>query len=229
MTISSMTIITFLTNNKVLVEGRANSRAAILNRPSSLNAINISMVARLKRLYESWEENSDLGFLIMKGSGRAFCSGTDVVNLYQLINDGKVEECKNFIDSLYRFVYLMGTYVKLHVAILDGITMGAGGGISLPGMFKLVTDRTVFSHPETQLGFHPDAGASYYLSRLPGYLVLGLSWKRHMCCGSVGLGFGMLRRRITTAVGVDNTFRRKFDREEFLELAREREEKRKAL
>ncbi|KAK9699882.1 hypothetical protein RND81_08G201600 [Saponaria officinalis] len=156
--------------DQVLVEGRANSRAAILNRPSSLNAINISMVARLKRLYESWEENSDLGFLIMKGSGRAFCSGTDVVNLYQLINDGKVEECKNFIDSLYRFVYLMGTYVKPHVAILDGITMGAGGGISLPGMFKLVTDRTVFSHPETQLGFHPDAGASYYLSRLPGYL-----------------------------------------------------------
>ncbi|PPD69923.1 hypothetical protein GOBAR_DD33199 [Gossypium barbadense] len=56
------------------------------------------------------------------------------------------------------------------VAILDGITMGCGGGISLPGMFRLVTDKTVFSHPETQLGFHPDAGASFYLSRLPGYL-----------------------------------------------------------
>ncbi|KAH9605934.1 hypothetical protein KSS87_004117 [Heliosperma pusillum] len=135
---------------QVLVEGRANSRAAILNRQSSLNAINTSM-----------------------GNGRAFCSGADVVSLYQLINDGKVDECKNFLDTLYRFVYLLGTYAKPHVAILDGITMGAGGGISLPGMFKLVTDKTVFSHPETQLGFHPDAGASYYLSRLPGeYLAL---------------------------------------------------------
>ncbi|XVF35676.1 hypothetical protein REPUB_Repub18cG0166800 [Reevesia pubescens] len=56
------------------------------------------------------------------------------------------------------------------VAILDGITMGCGGGISLPGMFRLVTDKTVFANPETQLGFHPGAGASFYLSRLPGYL-----------------------------------------------------------
>lgn len=159
-----------IVEDQVLVEGRANSRAAILNRPSSLNAISTSMAGRLKRLYESWEENSDLGFIIMKGNGKAFCSGADVVNLYQLINEGKVEECKNYFDTLYRFVYLMGTYVKPHVAILDGITMGAGAGISFPGMFRLATDRTVFSHPETQLGFHPDAGASFFLSRLPGYL-----------------------------------------------------------
>ncbi|RVW23512.1 3-hydroxyisobutyryl-CoA hydrolase-like protein 2, mitochondrial [Vitis vinifera] len=72
----------------VLVEGRAKSRAAILNRPSDLNALTIPMVARLKRLYESWEENSDLGFVIMKGSGRALCSGGDVVALNQLINEG---------------------------------------------------------------------------------------------------------------------------------------------
>ncbi|XP_021735748.1 3-hydroxyisobutyryl-CoA hydrolase-like protein 2, mitochondrial [Chenopodium quinoa] len=156
--------------DQVLVEGRANSRAAILNRPSSLNAISTSMASRLKRLYESWEENSDLGFIIMKGNGKAFCSGADVVSLYQLINEGKVEECKSFFVTLYRFVYLMGTYVKPHVAILDGTTMGAGAGISLLGMFRVATDRTVFSHPETQLGFHPDAGASFFLSRLPGYL-----------------------------------------------------------
>lgn len=156
--------------DQVLVEGRANSRSTILNRPDSLNAITTSMVARLKKLYESWEENSDIGFIIMKGSGRAFCSGADVVDLYQLINEGKLEECKKFFDTLYKFVYLMGTYVKPHVAILDGITMGAGAGISLPGMFRLVTDKTVFSHPDTQLGFHPDAGASFYLSRLPGYI-----------------------------------------------------------
>ncbi|KNA21788.1 hypothetical protein SOVF_039650 [Spinacia oleracea] len=156
--------------DQVLVEGRSNSRAAILNRPSSLNAISTSMAGRLKRLYESWEENSDLGFIIMKGNGKAFCSGADVVSLYQLINEGKVEECKSFFNTLYRFVYLMGTYVKPHVAVLDGTIMGAGAGISFPGMFRVATDRTVYSHPETQLGFHPDAGASFFLSHLPGYL-----------------------------------------------------------
>ncbi|XP_040968925.1 3-hydroxyisobutyryl-CoA hydrolase-like protein 2, mitochondrial isoform X2 [Gossypium hirsutum] len=156
--------------SSVLVEGRAKSRAAILNRPSALNALTASMAARLKRLYESWEENPDIGFVLMKGNGRAFCSGVDTVAPHRLLNEGKVYECKRFFETLYKFVYLQGTYLKPHVAILDGITMGCGGGISLPGMFRLVTDKTVFSHPETQLGFHPDAGASFYLSRLPGYL-----------------------------------------------------------
>lgn len=156
--------------DQVLVQGRAKSRAAILNRPSALNSLTTSMVARLKRLYESWEENPDIGFVLMKGSGKAFCSGADVVALHQLIEQGKAEECKSYFETLYKFVYLQGTYLKPHVAILDGFTMGSGAGISLPGMFRLVTDRTAFSHPEVLMGFHPDAGASFYLSRLPGYL-----------------------------------------------------------
>ncbi|KAI3454011.1 hypothetical protein Pfo_010674 [Paulownia fortunei] len=161
----------YLQQEEVLVEGRANSRTAILNRSSALNAITASMAARLNRLYESWEENSDIGFVMMKGgSHRPFCSGTDVVALHRLLNEGKTEECKAFFESLYKFVYVLGTYLKPHVAIMDGIVMGGGAGISLPGMFRVVTDRTVFSAPEVQIGFHPDAGASYYLSRLPGYL-----------------------------------------------------------
>nr|GMD44336.1 3-hydroxyisobutyryl-CoA hydrolase-like protein 2, mitochondrial [Ipomoea batatas] len=164
---------------QVLVEGRAKSRAAILNRPSALNSLTSSMVARLNRLYNSWEENSEIGFVVMKGSDQAFCSGADVVTLHQLINEerlnndlsaGKVEECKIFFQTLYNFVYLLGTYLKPNVAILDGVTMGSGAGIALPGMFRVATDRTVYSSPESQIGFHPDGGASYYLPRLPGYL-----------------------------------------------------------
>ncbi|XP_050366116.1 3-hydroxyisobutyryl-CoA hydrolase-like protein 2, mitochondrial [Argentina anserina] len=154
----------------VAVEGRIKSRAAILNRPSALNALNTAMVSRLKRLYESWEDNPDIGFVLMKGNGRAFCSGADAVTLYQLVSQGNVEECTKYFETLYKFVYIQGTYLKPHVAILDGITMGAGAGISLPGMFRVVTDKTVFCNPEAQIGFHPDAGASYYLSHLPGYL-----------------------------------------------------------
>ncbi|WCJ30393.1 3-hydroxyisobutyryl-CoA hydrolase-like protein 2 mitochondrial [Euphorbia peplus] len=156
--------------NQVLVEGRANSRASLLNRPSSLNALTDPMVARLTRLYESWEENPDIGFVLMKGNGKAFCSGADVVSLTELLNEGRLEECKSFFRKLYKFAYIQATYLKPHVAILDGYTMGCGAGISLPGMFRVVTDKTFFAHPEAQLGFHPDAGASYYLSRLPGYL-----------------------------------------------------------
>lgn len=156
--------------DQVLVEGRAKSRAAVLNRPSALNSLTSSMVSRLNRLYNSWEENSEIGFVLMKGNNRAFCSGADIVMLHQLINEGKHEECKIFFQSLYNFIYLLGTYLKPHVAILDGITMGSGAGIAFPGMFRIATDRTVYSSPEAQIGFHPDGGASYYLPRLPGYL-----------------------------------------------------------
>ncbi|VVB10757.1 unnamed protein product [Arabis nemorensis] len=154
----------------VLVEGKAKSRAAILNRPSSLNALSAPMVGRLNRLYESWEENPAISFVLMKGSGKTFCSGSDALPLYHSINEGNTEECKHFFENLYKFVYLQGTYLKPNIAIIDGFTMGCGGGISIPGMFRVATNKTVLAHPEVQIGFHPDAGASYYLSRLPGYL-----------------------------------------------------------
>ncbi|CAN1330787.1 3-hydroxyisobutyryl-CoA hydrolase-like protein 2, mitochondrial [Linum perenne] len=158
--------------DQVLVQGRAKSRAAILNRPDSLNALTPPMVARLMRLYESWEENPSIGFVLMKGGGKkAFCAGADVVTLREMVDDGKVEECKRYFETLYKYIYLQATYLKPHVAILHGVTMGCGAGISVPGMFRLVTDKTVFANPEAQIGFHPDAGASFYLSRLPGYLI----------------------------------------------------------
>ncbi|XP_020263756.1 3-hydroxyisobutyryl-CoA hydrolase-like protein 2, mitochondrial [Asparagus officinalis] len=156
--------------NQVLVEGKASARAAILNRPNSLNALTSNMGIRLKKLYESWEDNADIGFVMMKGSGRAFSAGGDVISLYHLINQGKFEECKDLFRNIYSFIYTLGTYLKPHVAVLDGITMGGGGGISVPGTFRIATDKTVFSTPEIHIGFHPDAAASFYLSHLTGYV-----------------------------------------------------------
>ncbi|XP_021683310.2 3-hydroxyisobutyryl-CoA hydrolase-like protein 1, mitochondrial isoform X3 [Hevea brasiliensis] len=157
-------------DNQVLVEGKACSRTAILNRPSALNALNTSMGARLLKLYRSWEDNPDIGFVVMKGSGRAFCAGGDIVSLYHLINQGKLEDCKEFFRTVYSFIYELGTYLKPHVAILDGITMGGGAGVSIPGTFRVATNKTAFATPETLIGFHPDAGASFFLSHLPGHL-----------------------------------------------------------
>ncbi|GLT39588.1 hypothetical protein SLA2020_137710 [Shorea laevis] len=156
--------------NQILVEGKGNSRTAILNRPSVLNALSTNMGARLHKLYSSWEEDPHIGFVLMKGSGRAFCAGGDIVSLYHLINEGKVEECKEFFRTLYSFIYHLGTYLKPHVALLNGITMGGGAGVSIPGTFRVATGRTVFATPESQIGFHPDAGASFHLSHLPGHL-----------------------------------------------------------
>ncbi|CAM8943170.1 unnamed protein product [Rhodiola kirilowii] len=77
-------------DNQVLVGGNAHSRVAILNRPSVLNALNTTIGARLHQLYKSWEEDGNVGFVMLKGAGKAFCAGGDIVGLYHLINQGKV-------------------------------------------------------------------------------------------------------------------------------------------
>uniref|UniRef100_A0A6M2F2R1 3-hydroxyisobutyryl-CoA hydrolase n=1 Tax=Populus davidiana TaxID=266767 RepID=A0A6M2F2R1_9ROSI len=176
--------------NSVLVERGTNSRVVILNRPHVLNALTAPMGHRLAKLYESWENDPLVDFIVLKGNGRAFCAGGDVVRLYRLINEGKIEECKDCFRTFYSFVFLLSTYVKPHVAILDGITMGGGAGISVHGSFRIATDKTVFATPEVLIGLHPDAGASYYLSRLPGCLgeYLGLtgdtlSGEEMLACG----------------------------------------------
>ncbi|KAL8495518.1 hypothetical protein ACS0TY_019603 [Phlomoides rotata] len=157
-------------DNLVLVEDKAGSRTAILNRPTSLNAINTSMVARLQKLYKIWEDDPDIRFVALKGGGRAFSAGGDIISLYSLIKEGRLEDGKQFFWTIYSFIYFLGTYLKPHVALLNGITMGGGAGISIPGTFRVATDKTIFATPETLIGFHPDAGASFYLSHLPGYL-----------------------------------------------------------
>ncbi|KAL3348825.1 hypothetical protein AABB24_022136 [Solanum stoloniferum] len=128
--------------NTVLVEGKASSRTAILNRPHVLNAINYSIASRLMKLYKSWEDDPDIGFVVLKGNDRAFSAGGDIVSLYNLLKQGNFQDCKEFCWTMYSLVYVVGTYLKPHV----------------------------FATPETLIGYHPDAGASFYLSRLPGYL-----------------------------------------------------------
>ncbi|KAL8142227.1 hypothetical protein V2J09_015259 [Rumex salicifolius] len=157
-------------DNELLVEGKGHCRTVILNRPSALNALNGSMGTQLQKLYKTWEDDPNIGFVMMKGSGRAFCAGGDIVNIYRQMQEGKLEECKEFFRECYTFMYILGTYMKPNIALLNGITMGGGGGISVPGMFRVATEKTVFANPETLIGFHPDAAASFYLSHLPGHL-----------------------------------------------------------
>ncbi|KAJ6722674.1 3-HYDROXYISOBUTYRYL-COA HYDROLASE-LIKE PROTEIN 1 MITOCHONDRIAL [Salix koriyanagi] len=177
--------------NQVLVEDKANSRSAILNRPTALNALNTNMGAKLLEFYKAWEKDSNVGFVTLKGSGRAFSAGGDIVNLYHLMNQGKWEACRDFFGTLYTFIYVLGTYLKPHVAILNGITMGGGTGVSIPGTFRLATDKTVFSTPETLIGFHPDAGASFFLSHLPGHLGEYLALTGEMLNGAEMIACGL--------------------------------------
>ncbi|XP_057548306.1 3-hydroxyisobutyryl-CoA hydrolase-like protein 1, mitochondrial isoform X2 [Amaranthus tricolor] len=178
-------------NHEVLIEAKSHCRTAILHRPSSLNSLSTSMGAMLQKYYKCWEDDPNVGFVMMKGSGKAFCAGGDIVTLYHQISEGKIEDCKELFRTLYTFIYMLGTYLKPHVALLNGITMGGGGGVSIPGTFRVATDKTVFATPETMIGFHPDAGASFYLSHLPGHIGEYLALTSESISGAEMLACGL--------------------------------------
>ncbi|XP_076956250.1 3-hydroxyisobutyryl-CoA hydrolase 1-like [Bidens hawaiensis] len=151
--------------SQILVKQSSNARTIILNRPEQLNVTSLEMASRLLELFRAYEEDPSVKLIIVKGEGRAFCAGGDVT---AFINGGW-KQGAIFFQKAYTIDYLSATYTKVQVSLLRGIVMGGGAGLSLHGRFRVVTDNTVFAMPETALGSFPDVGASYFLSRLPGF------------------------------------------------------------
>jgi 3-hydroxyisobutyryl-CoA hydrolase len=109
--------------------------------------------------------------VIIKGAGpKAFCAGGDV----RSVVEGPLDKGINFFRKEYRMNELIGSYRKPYIAIIDGITMGGGVGLSVHGKYRVATERTLFAMPETAIGLFPDVGGGHFLSRLPGKLGLYL-------------------------------------------------------
>ncbi|KAG7568882.1 ClpP/crotonase-like domain superfamily [Arabidopsis thaliana x Arabidopsis arenosa] len=155
--------------SQVLVEEKSSVRILTLNRPKQLNALCFNMISRLLQLFLAYEEDPSVKLVILKGQGRAFCAGGDVPPVVNNIVQGKWRLGADFFRDQYTLNYVMATYSKPQVSILNGIVMGAGAGVSIHGRFRIATENTVFAMPETALGLFPDVGASYFLSRLPGF------------------------------------------------------------
>ncbi|XP_023639334.1 probable 3-hydroxyisobutyryl-CoA hydrolase 2 isoform X2 [Capsella rubella] len=156
-------------NSQVLVEEKASVRILTLNRPKQLNALSSNMISRLLQLFRAYEEDPSVKLVILKGQGRAFCAGGDVPPLVRDALQGNWRLASDYFKNAYTLNYVLSTYRKPQVSILNGIVMGGGAGISIHGRFRVATENTVFAMPETALGHFPDVGASYFLSRLPGF------------------------------------------------------------
>ncbi|KAL8542549.1 hypothetical protein ACS0TY_003428 [Phlomoides rotata] len=127
------------------------------------------MVSRLLELFLAFEEDPSVKLIILKGKGRAFCSGGDVAAVVREINQGNWKSGANYFRKEFTMNYVIATYSKAQVSILNGIVMGGGAGVSIHGRFRIATENSLFAMPETALGLFPDIGASYFLSRLPGF------------------------------------------------------------
>lgn len=148
-----------------------------LNRPRALNALSHGMVTSLWRQLQAWAVDADINAVLIEGEGeKAFCAGGDVRALYESRVSGATRHRDFFVDE-YRLDYLIHRYPKPYVALMDGIVMGGGMGLSQGASLRIVTDRTKLAMPETGIGLFPDVGASWFLGHIAPTLAryLGLT------------------------------------------------------
>lgn len=175
----------------VLVERRGRLGHIILNRPQAMNALTRGMVNTLAHALDDWEADDGVATVLVSGAGdRGLCAGGDIVSMYRDALAGGGETAR-FWAVEYRLNARIARYSTPYVAFMDGVVLGGGIGVSAHGAYRVVTERTRFGMPEVGIGFVPDVGGSYLLSRAPGELGTHLAMTGGMGTGAdaIALGF----------------------------------------
>ena len=146
-----------------------------LNRPKALHALTTNMCRLMTEALVAWIDDSKVRLVLIDHAGeRGFCAGGDIRMLAESgAGDGKL--AREFFFTEYRLNALLHDYPKTLVAIMDGVTMGGGVGLSRPCRFRVATERTTFAMPETGIGLFPDVGGGWYLSRMSDHIGLWLA------------------------------------------------------
>ena len=173
---------TSICNGEILVEVRNHVAYLTLNRPQALNALSLDMLHAMRALFDQWAVDPSIYAVISRGAGdKAYCAGGDVRGLYNSATGLGPRMHEDFFITEYTLNYQMHRLLKStgkpYLAMMDGIVMGGGMGISQGATFRLVGERTKMAMPETKIGLFPDVGGTYFLSRATGAsgLYLGLT------------------------------------------------------
>jgi enoyl-CoA hydratase/carnithine racemase len=148
-----------------------------LTRPAALNSLTYRMIRALTAALEAWRADTSVALVVVRSKGRAFSAGGDLMLVYHA--DRKNPPVDFFADE-YRLNAMIDAYPKPYVALIDGIVMGGGVGVSFHGSHRVLTENAVFAMPEVGIGFFPDVGGSHLLSDLGGCfgMYLGLTGNR---------------------------------------------------
>ncbi len=156
-----------MTQPEILFHRHHHAGVVTINRPETLNAVTYAMILGLHAQLVEWEDDPAVKHVIIKAaSGRAFSAGGDIRNLYERGRAGKPN--LQFFWDEYRLNAYIKSYPKPYIALIDGIVMGGGVGISFHGSHRIAGDNIAFAMPEVGIGFFPDVGGSYFLPRMPG-------------------------------------------------------------
>jgi len=143
-----------------------------LNRPKALNALSLAIVRELNHVLQAWQDDAQVRAVVVRGSNKegpfgGFCAGGDIRYFHQAALNGDVT-LEDFFTEEYSLNHLIQNYPKPYIALMDGIVMGGGMGISQGAALRVVTERTKMAMPETHIGLFPDVGGGYFLSRCHG-------------------------------------------------------------
>ncbi|MFI6091119.1 enoyl-CoA hydratase/isomerase family protein [Streptomyces sp. NPDC051218] len=156
--------------DSVLLRKEGRAAHLTLNRPQAINALTHAMVRRIDEALTAWESDPDVQTVIIQGAGgRGLCAGGDIRSIYEDARAGTTASADFWRDE-YRLNARIARYRKPYVAVMDGIVMGGGVGVSAHGDVRIVTERSRVAMPETGIGFVPDVGGTYLLALAPGEL-----------------------------------------------------------
>ena len=175
---------------EVLVHVQHGVGRITLNRPRALHALNHAMCAAMTDALLTWRDDPVVASVLIDHAGeRGFCAGGDIRMIAES-GAGDASEAKAFFHAEYRLNHLLFTYPKPVTAIVDGIVMGGGVGISEPAKVRIATERTTYAMPETGIGLFPDVGGGWFLPRLPGFTGtwIALTGVRLKAADTVALG-----------------------------------------
>ena len=177
---------------EVLFERRGRLGHIILNRPRAINALTGGMVVSIQQKLDEWAVDAAVDTVLLTGSGeRGLCAGGDIVTLYNDAKSGNSEISSRFWSDEYRLNACIANYPKPYVAIMDGIVLGGGIGLSAHGSHRVVTERSKIGMPETGIGFFPDVGGTWLLSHAPGELGTRLALTAGAVDGSDAIAVGL--------------------------------------
>lgn len=164
-----------LAMDEVLFEKRGRAGLITLNRPKALNALTLGMVDAMDAQLRAWRNDPSIELIVTSGAGdRAFCAGGDIRALYDSGKAG-TPYVIDFYAREYRLNAMIKRFPKPYIALINGIVMGGGVGVSVHGSVRVCGEGTMFAMPETGIGLFPDVGGTYFLPRCPGETGMYLS------------------------------------------------------
>jgi enoyl-CoA hydratase len=179
-------------NEDVLVTVDRGFGLIRLNRPKAINSLTPPMVSAISQALTDWEHDDDISAVVLSGEGeRGLCAGGDIVDVVYKSARGDHDLASSFWRDEYLMNAQIARYPKPFVSLMDGIVMGGGVGVSAHGSTRVVTDTTKMAMPEVGIGFIPDAGGTYILSRTPGLLGIhaALTGAPFAAADAIAMGF----------------------------------------